>query len=105
MEVTASPIMYNGRRVRMIVLKPLTALGKPTPDQKDVTLSPRQQQVLHYLALGLADKEIAATLQVTVSTVRHHKQALFKKLQVTNRSEAVIWAWQKTNLFTALSSE
>ena len=105
MEVTASPIIYNGRRMRMIILRPLNALGKPSPNQEDVTLSPRQRQVLHYLALGLADKEIASALQVTVSTVKHHKQELFKKIQANNRSEAVIWAWQKSDLFAALPSE
>ncbi|WP_420627310.1 LuxR C-terminal-related transcriptional regulator [Candidatus Leptofilum sp.] len=105
MEVTASPIIYNGRRMRMIVLRPLTAVGKSLPDVEEANLSPRQQQVLHYLALGLADKEIAATLQITVSTVKHHKQKIFKKLKVSNRSEAVVWAWQKSNLFSALSSE
>lgn len=105
MEVTASPIIYNGRRMRMIVLRPLNTLGKPSPNQKDIILSPRQRQVLHYLALGLADKEIAGALQITVSTVKHHKQALFKKIQVNNRSEAVIWAWQKSDLFASLPSE
>lgn len=105
MEVTASPIIYNGRKMRMIVLKPLSALGKPLPELEEVNLSRRQQQVLHYLALGLADKEIAQTLKIKLPTVKHHKQELFKKLQVTSRAEAVIWAWQKSNLFASLPME
>lgn len=105
MEVTASPIIYNGRKMRMIVLRPLSALGKPLPEVEEVNLSPRQQQVLHYLALGLADKEIARTLNITLPTVKHHKKELFKKLQVTSRAEAVIWAWQKSNLFASLPTE
>lgn len=104
-EVTASPIIYDGRRVRMIVLRPLGASAKPLPDVEQANLSPRQQQVLHHLALGQTDKEIAATLQISLSTVKHHKQEVFNKLQVTSRAEAVIWAWQKLNLFALLSTE
>jgi len=104
-EVTASPIIYDGRRVRMIVLRPLTTVANPSLDSEEANLSPRQQQVLHYLALGQSDREIAVTLQISLSTVKHHKQELFNKLQVTNRAEAVIWAWQKLNLFASLPTE
>lgn len=104
-EVTASPIIYDGRRVRMIVLRPLGTAVKPSPNAEEVNLTLRQQQVLHHLALGQSDKEIAATLKISRSTVKHHKQELFNKLQVTSRAEAVIWAWQKSNLFAALSTE
>ncbi len=104
-EVTASPIIYDGRKVRMIVLRPLSAAVNPLLDAEKANLSRRQQQVLHYLALGRTDKEIATTLQIKLSTVKHHKRELFKKLQVTSRAEAVIWAWQKSNLFAFLSAE
>ena len=103
-EVTASPVIYDGRRVRMIVLRPLNTAVKPSPDAKEVSLSHRQQQVLHYLALGQSDKEIAVMLNISLSTVKHHKRELFNKLQVTSRAEAVIWAWQKSNLFASLST-
>ncbi len=103
-EVTASPIIYDGRRVRMIVLRPLNTAVKPLPDVTEVNLSQRQQQVLHYLALGQSDKEIAVMLKISLSTVKHHKRQLFNKLQVTSRAEAVIWAWQKSNLFASLST-
>ena len=89
-EVTASPIIYDGRKVRMIVLRPLGTAVKPSLDAEEVNLSPRQQQVLHHLALGHSDKEIAATVQISLSTVKHHKQALFTKRKVTSRAEAVI---------------
>jgi PAS domain S-box-containing protein len=104
-EVTASPIIYDGRKVRMIVLRPRSLAVSRLPELEEVNLSPRQGQVLHYLALGQTDREIAVKLQITLSTVKHHKQELFNKLQVTSRAEAVIWAWQKSNLFAALSTE
>jgi PAS domain S-box-containing protein len=104
-EVTANHIIYEGHRVRMIVLRPVGLSIKPTPGRHEVHLTPRQEQVLHYLALGLADKEIAGRLQISLTTVKYHKQAVFKKLQVTTRAEAVIWAWQKSDLFAALTPE
>jgi two-component system nitrate/nitrite response regulator NarL len=104
-EVTASPIIYDGLKVRMIVLRPRSTVVKPIPKVEEVNLSPRQQQVLHSLALGLSDKEIAIALQISLSTVKHHKQELFNKLQVTSRAEAAIWAWQNSNLFDSLSGE
>lgn len=104
-EVTASPIIYDGRKVRMIVLRPLNTAVKPSPNAVEVNLSRRQQQVLHYLALGQSDKEIAVLLRISPSTVKHHKHELFKKLQVTSRAEAVIWAWQKSSLFASLATE
>jgi two-component system nitrate/nitrite response regulator NarL len=103
-EVTASPIIYDGRKVRMIVLRPLGTAVKLSPNADEVNLSHRQQQVLHYLALGQSDKEIAVTLQISFSTVKHHKQELFNKLKVSSRAEAVIWAWQKSNLFASLAA-
>ncbi len=104
-EVTASPIIYDGRKVRMIVLRPLNTAVKPLPGVAEVNLSRRQQQVLHYLALGQSDKEIAVMLKISLSTVKHHKRELFNKLQITSRAEAVIWAWQKSNLFASLSTK
>jgi PAS domain S-box-containing protein len=103
-EITASPIIYDGRRVRMIVLRPLGTAVKPSPNAEDVNLTLRQQQIVHHLALGQSDKEIAATLKISLSTVKHHKRQLFNKLHVTSRAEAVIWAWQKLNLFASLTT-
>jgi len=48
----------------------------------------RQAQVLHYICLGMSNKEMASEMDLSASTVRAHVSALFGKLGVNNRTEA-----------------
>jgi DNA-binding CsgD family transcriptional regulator len=52
-------------------------------------LTPRQLEILALLSAGKANKEIAAELGIGLGTVKQHVVALFRKLQVTNRTMAV----------------
>lgn len=53
-------------------------------------LSPAQRTVLFALADGRANKAIAYDLNVTEATVKAHMTAIFKKLGVTNRAQALL---------------
>ena len=55
----------------------------PIPD-----LPPRQAEILRLICLGLSNKEIAQTLDLSLSTVRGHVSALLQKLNVPNRTSA-----------------
>ena len=52
-------------------------------------LSPRQHQILEMLRAGKVNKEIANELGIGLGTVKQHVVALFKKLDVSNRTMAV----------------
>ena len=52
-------------------------------------LSLREEQVLHLLTEGLANKEIADRLQISFDTVRTHLKHIYEKLHVRSRAEAV----------------
>ena len=52
-------------------------------------LTPRQQQVLVLLAEGQSNKAIARLLDMADGTVRTHINAIFKALEVSNRTQAV----------------
>ena len=52
-------------------------------------LTPREQEVLRMLALGLANKEIAARLNISEHTVKFHVAAILGKLGAASRTEAV----------------
>jgi LuxR family transcriptional regulator, maltose regulon positive regulatory protein len=52
-------------------------------------LSPRERAVLRYLPTMMSNQEIAAELFVSVNTVKTHLKAIYRKLDVTDRREAV----------------
>jgi len=65
------------------------------PEEKDLaqkiaTLTPQQYRVLCYLREGWLNKQIAFELGVTEATVKAHITAIFRKLGITNRTQAVI---------------
>lgn len=51
-------------------------------------LSPRQAEIVGLVASGLADKEIAQRLGISIHTVRTHLERVFREQEVRNRSEA-----------------
>lgn len=52
----------------------------------------QQKKVLAFMSKGLTNPEIAEMLGVSVSTARYHVSAILRKLDVSNRSEAVAMA-------------
>lgn len=54
------------------------------------TLTPQQYKVLQMFAEGLLNKQIAYDLSVSEATIKAHATAIFKKLGVRNRTQAVI---------------
>jgi len=57
-------------------------------DSPVAALPRRQIQILRLICLGLSNKEIAAELSLSISTVRHHVSALLRRLNVANRASA-----------------
>ena len=58
----------------------------------DSLLSNREAQVLHLLADGLSNRELAATMKLSEHTIKNHIFHIFDKLGVSNRLEAVLYA-------------
>lgn len=58
-------------------------------------LSEREMQVLHQMASGKRNKEIAAELSIAEDTVKMHVKNIFEKLQVNDRTEAVTVALRR----------
>lgn len=58
-------------------------------------LSGREVEVLRLMAKGAANKEIAASLSISESTVKTHVANIFQKLDVNDRTEAVTTAMQR----------
>lgn len=64
---------------------------------KDVNievLTPKEKEVLSYVAKGASNQEIADKMFVRDVTIKTHLNSIFKKLKVTNRTQAVLLAMQ-----------
>jgi DNA-binding NarL/FixJ family response regulator len=66
----------------------LPAREPAPPDQ----LSDREKQVLRLVAAGLANKQIARRLGIAESTVKVHTGNIFRRIGVTDRTSAALWA-------------
>jgi len=69
------------------------------PKSSDITdvhgrrlLTDREQQVLHLLAEGLSNRDLAIELKVSAHTIKNHLFRIYEKLGVSNRMEAVLYA-------------
>jgi DNA-binding NarL/FixJ family response regulator len=59
---------------------------------KSAGLTPREGEVLKQLAFGLTNKEIALAMGISYETVKEHVQHLLKKLGMSDRTQAAVWA-------------
>jgi DNA-binding NarL/FixJ family response regulator len=58
----------------------------------EVPLTQREGEVLRQLAYGLTNKQIADALEISYETVKEHVQHILRKIGVTDRTQAAVWA-------------
>ncbi|MFF8911268.1 response regulator [Streptomyces olivaceoviridis] len=88
---------------RLISAYVRTPLGAPPPpDVVAGELTPREVEVWRLMATGLDNAAIARTMDISHSTVKNHVTNLFGKLDVRDRAQAVIAAYE-SGLVTARS--
>ena len=60
-----------------------------------VPFTKRENEVLKQLAFGLSNKEIALALGISYETVKEHVQHILRKIGVSDRTQAAVWAVRK----------
>jgi LuxR family maltose regulon positive regulatory protein len=73
---------------------PLTQLPAVSTQPLTEPLTRREIEILVLLAPGLVNKEIGARLFISPETVKKHTQAIYRKLNVSNRRQAVVRAYE-----------
>jgi DNA-binding NarL/FixJ family response regulator len=61
----------------------------------EVPLTQRESEVLRQVAYGLTNKEIAVALHISYETVKEHVQHILRKIGVSDRTQAAVWAVRK----------
>ncbi len=61
----------------------------------EIPLTQREGEVLKQLANGLTNKEIAQSLGISYETVKEHVQHILRKIGVSDRTQAAVWAVRK----------
>lgn len=91
--ISALDLLVKGRGAPMspvIARRLIQELRKDSgPRDPQVSLSPREREILTLLSKGFAYKEIASHLDVSFGTVQSHIKNLYHKLQVNSKYEAV----------------
>jgi len=77
------------------LIQGLRQMGTPGYDSAPDSLTATEIKVMALLGKGQSNKEIAATLNCSVKTVKNHLNSIFQKLGVNNRTEAVVRAIEK----------
>ncbi len=80
--------------VRQTLARPLAQKLQPTDviDPELDVLTPRERDVIELVAAGHSNQEIAAALFLTINSVKTFIRSAYRRIGVTNRAQAVIWA-------------
>lgn len=79
-----------------LITKLFSTLQRPSaaddaaPPEEDLT--PREREVLQCIAQGMSNKEIAVSLYISEKTVKNHISSIFRKLDLTDRTQAAVYA-------------
>jgi two-component system nitrate/nitrite response regulator NarL len=83
----AGPSLQAGEQLTTV--QPLADAQTKAPRAQ---LSPREQEILNCLELGMPNKTIARNLDMAEATVKVHLKSVLRKINAGNRTQAAVWA-------------
>ena len=81
-----APETSHSHRVRNLMHR-----RREVPDH-DTSLTNREYQVLRHISYGLSNREIGLSLGISIETVKEHVQNILRKVNVSDRTQAAVWA-------------
>jgi two-component system response regulator DevR len=88
--VAAGQSLLDGK-VTASVLERLRTGRVVAKDERLARLSPREEEILHHVALGRTNADIARTIHLSEKTVKNHVTRILSKLEVARRAEAATY--------------
>lgn len=76
---------------------------RPAVDERDLPLTKREREILTLTAGGMSNSAMARKLWLTEQTIKFHLSNVYRKLNVSNRTEASRWAFEN-GLLTAAAA-
>lgn len=70
-------------------------MGKPEKSSSFTELTDREVEVLTLIARGQTNQKISEELVISVGTVKGHVSNILSKLQLADRTQAAVYAWQE----------
>ncbi|HLH46101.1 MAG TPA: response regulator transcription factor [Acidimicrobiales bacterium] len=95
--VAAGDAVFSPRLAGFVLDAFAAEPGAPSPavDPELDQLSPREREVLRFIARGYTYKEIARELGISVKTVETHVSGVLRKLQLSTRHQLTRWATER----------
>lgn len=92
-KVTGGGVWLEQAVAERVLQELLSRQKSPDPEERKIAvLTPRERQVIELVCQGLRNKEISDRLHISGATVSHHLTAVFRKLEVEDRTSLVIYA-------------
>jgi len=86
-------IVHPGLTTKLI--KELNRLSNPVADRVESPLTEREGEILGLMASGLSNADIAKKVYISEKTVKNHVTNILRKLEVTDRTQAVIEGFKR----------
>lgn len=85
-------VSKNRTYIDPVIMQMLLSQDKDDPLEQ---LTPREMEVLEFLARGMSNRDIAGALFVTEYTVKKHVSQILEKLDLADRTQAALYAFSK----------
>ncbi len=90
--VAIETVLDGAQFIQSSILNSVNVYLAQNDNCKKTTLTKRETEILKMIAAGYLNKEIGSELNISERTVKNHVSSLFKKIGVSDRTQAAVYA-------------